>query len=120
MTGRPRGTPAACMIARDRRRERSLREVEVNGRFASVPLPLPQPDGVCPLRRLFVKEPGTCAWNDRQVRPGDVFYDIGAKVGLYAIMAGVRVGREDSSPASPRPRISPRWGTTSPPTTSPG
>lgn len=108
------------MIAGDRRRERSLREVEVTDgshryRFLCGNLM----EYVC-CAGLFAKEPGTCAWNDRQVRPGDVFYDIGAKVGLYAIMAGVRVGREESSPASPRPRISPRWCATSPPTTSPG
>ena len=47
------------------------------------------------LRRCMsalVKEAGTCAWIASEVRPGDTFYDVGANIGLYTIMAALQVG----------------------------
>ena len=47
------------------------------------------------LRRAFtiyIKEPGTIAWLDEQLRPGEVFLDVGANVGVYTLYAGLRVG----------------------------
>jgi FkbM family methyltransferase len=41
---------------------------------------------------LFTKESGTCEWIQGEVRPGEVFYDIGANIGLYTILAGKRIG----------------------------
>lgn len=41
---------------------------------------------------LWWKEPGTMAWLKRSLGPGDVFYDIGANVGIYTIPAAHRVG----------------------------
>lgn len=41
---------------------------------------------------LFTKEAGTCQWIRDEVRPGEVFYDIGANIGLYTILAGKQVG----------------------------
>jgi FkbM family methyltransferase len=41
---------------------------------------------------LFTKESGTCAWILEEVQAGDVFYDIGANIGLYTILAGRQVG----------------------------
>jgi FkbM family methyltransferase len=38
------------------------------------------------------KEPETVAWVDEYVRAGDAFYDIGANVGAYALIAGKRIG----------------------------
>lgn len=38
------------------------------------------------------KEVGTNEWIRSTVRPGDVFYDIGANVGVYTLMAAKRVG----------------------------
>lgn len=43
-------------------------------------------------RTLFTKEEGTVRWISDTVSPGDVFYDIGANIGVYTIMAAVRVG----------------------------
>lgn len=43
-------------------------------------------------RTLAVKEAGTVEWIKAEVRPGDVFCDIGANVGLYTLMAAKRVG----------------------------
>ena len=41
---------------------------------------------------LAIKEQGTVQWIDREVRAGDTFYDIGANIGLYTLLAGKRVG----------------------------
>ena len=41
---------------------------------------------------LFVKETGTIDWLRNSLRPGDVFLDIGANVGVYSIYAAHLVG----------------------------
>lgn len=33
------------------------------------------------------KEPGTLAWLEAEVKPGDVFWDVGANVGVYSLYA---------------------------------
>lgn len=40
---------------------------------------------------FYEKEPGTIAWLDT-FQPGDVFYDVGANIGLYAMYAALKVG----------------------------
>lgn len=45
-------------------------------------------------RTLMEKEEGTIRWIRQNVQPGDVFYDIGANIGLYTILAGARVGSQ--------------------------
>jgi FkbM family methyltransferase len=42
--------------------------------------------------KLFIKEPGTCDWIMKEVRPGEIFYDIGANIGVYTILAARCVG----------------------------
>lgn len=37
--------------------------------------------------RSCAKEPGTVRWIEQHVQPGDVFYDIGANVGAYTLVA---------------------------------
>ncbi len=70
---------------------------------ATVEVVLPSPDGElrfrCPnsltLRRaytLYVKEAGTIEWLDQALRPGDVFLDIGANIGIYTLYAAQRIG----------------------------
>lgn len=44
--------------------------------------------------RLFEKEKGTIAWIDRELRPDDVFYDVGANIGTFTIFAGHRLGEK--------------------------
>ncbi|HEX2542313.1 MAG TPA: FkbM family methyltransferase [Caldimonas sp.] len=39
---------------------------------------------------LWVKEEGTMAWIDAEVRADDVFMDIGANIGIYSIAAALR------------------------------
>jgi len=41
---------------------------------------------------LYTKEPGTIAWLRATLRPGDVFYDIGANIGCYSLVAARLVG----------------------------
>jgi FkbM family methyltransferase len=37
--------------------------------------------------KIFSKEPGTIAWITTEIKPGEVFYDIGANIGVYSIQA---------------------------------
>ncbi len=39
--------------------------------------------------RSVMKEPWTVHWIENAVKPGDVFYDIGANVGVYSLLVGV-------------------------------
>lgn len=43
-------------------------------------------------RTLLEKEAGTVAWIKQHVKPGQVFLDVGANIGLYTILAGKHVG----------------------------
>lgn len=45
-------------------------------------------------KTLLSKEPGTCDWLRNNLKRGDVFYDVGANIGLYSVFAG-RLGLED-------------------------
>lgn len=38
---------------------------------------------------ILEKEPGTIRWLDR-IQPGDVFYDVGANIGVYSLYAAKR------------------------------
>jgi FkbM family methyltransferase len=40
----------------------------------------------------FVSEPGTVEWLQSRLRPGDVFFDIGANIGIFSLLAAERVG----------------------------
>lgn len=40
---------------------------------------------------LSAKEPETLSWLDRQLRRGDVFYDVGANIGAYTLYAAKKV-----------------------------
>ena len=41
--------------------------------------------------RIGSKEPGTVAWLDGCLRPGDRFWDVGANMGIYSLFAAVRL-----------------------------
>lgn len=41
---------------------------------------------------LETKEPGTVKWIKEYCQPGDTFYDVGANIGLYTILAAIQVG----------------------------
>jgi FkbM family methyltransferase len=44
--------------------------------------------------KIFLKEPGTADWIDQNVKSGEVFYDIGANIGVYTILAASRTGKK--------------------------
>ena len=41
--------------------------------------------------KVFSKEPGTVSWINSDVQPGQIFYDIGANIGVYTILAARRL-----------------------------
>jgi FkbM family methyltransferase len=43
-------------------------------------------------RSILAKEPGTVAWLESALRPSDVFFDIGANIGVFTVFAGCRLG----------------------------
>ena len=43
------------------------------------------------IKAYVLKEPDTVEWINDHVQPGDVFYDIGANIGLYSILAARRL-----------------------------
>jgi FkbM family methyltransferase len=44
--------------------------------------------------KLFTKEPGTAEWIVKSLHSGEVFYDIGANIGVYSILAASRTGNK--------------------------
>lgn len=44
-------------------------------------------------RTLLTKEAGTVEWIQSHVKSGEVFYDIGANMGLYTVLAAFRTGK---------------------------
>lgn len=43
--------------------------------------------------KIFIKEPGTVEWINQNVKNGQTFYDIGANIGVYTILAASRTGK---------------------------
>ena len=77
--------------------------IALSARWLTVEVEVPVQDGTLrfrcrnaqSLRRaytLLIKEPGTIAWLDSELRAGDVFLDVGANVGVYTLYAALRVG----------------------------
>jgi FkbM family methyltransferase len=44
--------------------------------------------------KFFLKEPGTCEWIRNEVKPGDIFYDIGANIGVFTLLAAQHTGEK--------------------------
>ncbi len=44
--------------------------------------------------KIFAKEPGTVDWIKQNVKSGDIFYDVGANIGVYTILAASRTGKK--------------------------
>lgn len=81
----------ACLRRLPRFLQASIREnIEPHGRLdfdgANIALTL---NSKLELKRLFPcrEEPATCEWIKTRVKPGDVFYDIGANAGSYSFIA---------------------------------
>ena len=43
--------------------------------------------------KIFLKEPGTVDWIKQNVNSGEIFYDVGANIGVYTILAASHTGR---------------------------
>ena len=75
-----------------RLRKRLIRDVEIiNGssryRFECKSIP-----EFSRCMKMFIKEPGTCDWIMKEVKPGEIFYDIGANIGIYTVLAARYTG----------------------------
>jgi len=44
------------------------------------------------VKTLFTKEVGTIRWLNTECQPNDIFYDIGANIGLYTTFAASKIG----------------------------
>jgi FkbM family methyltransferase len=44
--------------------------------------------------KIFIKEPGTVEWINQKVKTGDIFYDVGANIGVFTILAASRTGKK--------------------------
>lgn len=42
--------------------------------------------------KMFIKEPGTCEWIKSNLLPGQVFYDVGANIGVYTVLSAFITG----------------------------
>lgn len=81
-------------VLRFRLRDRLAREIAVQDGAGRYVFRCISHTEVARANTFFVKEEGTVGWIRRDVKPGQVFYDIGANVGLYTVLAGSLVGRE--------------------------
>jgi len=43
--------------------------------------------------KIFTKEPGTVEWIKQHVKSDDIFYDVGANIGVFTILAASRTGK---------------------------
>lgn len=73
-------------------RQRLVREIEVVDGAASYRFRCETVREFNRCLKLFSKEPGTVGWIDSSVKGGQVFYDIGANIGVYTILAARKVG----------------------------
>jgi FkbM family methyltransferase len=75
-----------------RLRERTAKEVVISDGKARYRFRCQNYTEFARCMKMFLKEPGTCEWIKTQVEPGEVFYDIGANIGVYTVLAAQRVG----------------------------
>lgn len=79
---------------RFRLRNRALKYVQVEDGEHRYTFRCETPIEIWRAMTLLVKEEGTVRWLRAEVKPGDVFYDVGANIGPYTLMAAKRVGSE--------------------------
>lgn len=74
-----------------RLREQAVRRLRANDGQHGYEFRCENPIEAWRVKSMASKESGTVAWIGREARPGDVFYDVGANMGLYTLMAARRV-----------------------------
>ncbi|MGE5257934.1 MAG: FkbM family methyltransferase [Hyphomicrobiales bacterium] len=75
-------------------RQRSARDVEIVDGSSSYRFRCETVRELNRCLKLFSKEPGTVKWIKTEVKPRQVFYDIGANIGVYTIVAARKTGPE--------------------------
>jgi FkbM family methyltransferase len=73
-------------------RKRMVREVEIADGESRFRFRCENFTELARCMKMFIKEPGSIEWIKAWVEPGDVFYDIGANIGVYTVLAAQRVG----------------------------
>jgi FkbM family methyltransferase len=68
-------------------RDRLTKVVSIDGGDGAYRFACANRQEVLRAKTLFVKEEGTCSWLRETLREGDVFFDIGASIGLYTLIA---------------------------------
>lgn len=90
--------PHGLRLRRDRAmlswRGRLARQVEVHHGDGTFVLACESPGEFKRARRALVQEEGTVDWIRTETQPGDSFYDVGANIGIFTLMAARRVGPE--------------------------
>lgn len=88
--------PSGIRLRRDRAllaaRARVTRRVEVGDTGGSFVLECESLGEFKRARRALIQEEGTVEWIHAEAHPGDTFYDVGANIGIFTIMAARRVG----------------------------
>ena len=75
-------------------RQRSARDVEIVDGSSSYRFRCETVREFNRCLKFFSKEPGTVKWINAEVKPGQTFYDIGANIGVYTILAARKTGPE--------------------------
>lgn len=78
----------------DQRRRRLERDVEVQDGDCRLRYRCGTLDELARVMGLFVKEEGTCRWIREELQAGETFWDVGANIGLYSVLAAARAGSE--------------------------
>ncbi len=73
-------------------RERLIREVAIQDGASRFVFKCENYEEFSWCMKMFIKEPGTCNWIKNEVRAGQIFYDIGANIGIYTFLAAQCVG----------------------------
>jgi FkbM family methyltransferase len=73
-------------------RKRLIRDVEIFDGASRYRFQCRNFDEFSRCMKMFIKEPGTCDWIKQDLIPGEIFYDIGANIGVYTVLAAKCTG----------------------------
>ena len=73
-------------------RKRLIKDVEIIDETSRYRFQCRNFDEFSRCMKMFIKEPGTCDWIKHELIPGEIFYDIGANIGVYTLLAATCTG----------------------------
>lgn len=73
-------------------RKRLVRDVEIIDGASRYRFQCRNFDEFSRCMKMFIKEPGTCDWIKKELIKGEIFYDIGANIGVYTVLAAKCTG----------------------------